>query len=94
MRFTKILTTAAIVALVGTSAMAQTTAPSTTAPSATTTTATPMATTKPAAGTMSKKTPVLSDVSKACSAQADAKGLHGKDRKTFRSTCKKNGGKA
>ena len=33
-------------------------------------------------------------VSKACSTQADAKGLHGKDRKKFRSDCKKNGGKA
>lgn len=89
MRLNKILTAAAILALVSTSAMAQTTAPSTT-----TTTATPMATTKPATGTMSKKAPVLSDVSKACSAQADAKGLHGKERKTFRSSCKKNGGKA
>jgi len=32
-------------------------------------------------------------VSKACSDQATAKGLHGKERKTFRSECKKNGGK-
>jgi hypothetical protein len=30
--------------------------------------------------------------SKACSAQADAKGLHGKARKKFRSECKKRGG--
>ena len=29
-----------------------------------------------------------------CSKQADAKGLHGKERKTFRSACKKTGGKA
>jgi phosphate-selective porin len=29
-----------------------------------------------------------------CSKQADAKGLHGKERKTFRSECKKSGGKA
>jgi hypothetical protein len=42
----------------------------------------------PAAG-MDKKS-----VSKACSAQADAKGLHGKARKKFRSACKRHGGKA
>jgi hypothetical protein len=33
-------------------------------------------------------------VSKACSDQANAKGLHGKARKKFRSECKHNGGKA
>ena len=33
-------------------------------------------------------------VSKACSDQASAKGLHGKARKKFRSACKRNGGKA
>jgi hypothetical protein len=32
-------------------------------------------------------------ISKACSDQADAQKLHGKERKTFRATCKKNGGK-
>ncbi len=31
-------------------------------------------------------------ISKACSDQATAKGLHGKERKTFRAACKKNGG--
>jgi hypothetical protein len=35
-----------------------------------------------------------SAVSVECSRQADAKGLHGKERHKFRSTCKKNGGKA
>ena len=44
-------------------------------------------------------TPANSDaeksaISKACSDQANTKGLHGKDRKKFRSECKKNGGKA
>jgi hypothetical protein len=44
-------------------------------------------------------TPAKSDadkkaISKACSDQANAKGLHGKDRKKFRAECKKNGGKA
>jgi hypothetical protein len=33
-------------------------------------------------------------VSKSCSDQADAKGLHGKARKQFRSECKRNGGNA
>ena len=32
-------------------------------------------------------------VSKACSDQADAKGLHGKERKKFRSECKQKGAK-
>ena len=31
-------------------------------------------------------------ISKACSDQANAKGLHGKPRKTFRAACKKRGG--
>jgi len=33
-------------------------------------------------------------VSKSCTDQADAKGLHGKERKKFRSACKKTAGKA
>ncbi len=32
-----------------------------------------------------------SAISKACSAQADAKGLHGKERSNFRNSCKKKG---
>jgi hypothetical protein len=32
-------------------------------------------------------------ISKTCSDQASAKGLHGKERKTFRADCKKSGGK-
>jgi hypothetical protein len=32
-------------------------------------------------------------ISKACSAQANTKGLHGKARKEFRLACKKRGGK-
>jgi hypothetical protein len=39
--------------------------------------------------TMDKKA-----IAKSCSQQADAKGLHGKERKKFRSACKHNGGKA
>jgi psiF repeat len=33
-------------------------------------------------------------IAKSCSDQANAKGLHGKARKIFRSACKHNGGKA
>jgi hypothetical protein len=32
-------------------------------------------------------------ISKSCSDQANTKGLHGKDRKKFRSECKHNAGK-
>jgi hypothetical protein len=32
-------------------------------------------------------------ISKACSEQADAKGLHGKQRKKFRSECRRKGAK-
>jgi hypothetical protein len=43
---------------------------------------------QPAAGATDKKA-----ISKSCSDQANAKALHGKERKKFRSECKKNGGK-
>ncbi|HEY1983471.1 MAG TPA: PsiF family protein [Xanthobacteraceae bacterium] len=43
---------------------------------------------QPAAGATDKKA-----ISKSCSDQANAKGLHGKERKKFRSECKHNGGK-
>ena len=33
-------------------------------------------------------------ISKSCSDQANAKGLHGKERKHFKSKCKHHGGKA
>ncbi|HWV96044.1 MAG TPA: PsiF family protein [Xanthobacteraceae bacterium] len=62
---------------------AQSTAPAATAPAAKTTTA-------PAPKAKSER----SAVSVECSKQADAKGLHGKERHKFRATCKKNGGKA
>jgi hypothetical protein len=42
-----------------------------------------------AAATSDKKA-----ISKACSDQANAKGLHGKARKKFRSDCKHSGGKS
>jgi len=59
------------------SAFAQTAAP-----------AAPAATTAPAAK-MDKKPVVHTAASLECSKEADAKGLHGKERKKFRSDCKK-----
>ena len=44
---------------------------------------------KPAAGAMAKPKAERSAKSLECSKQADAKGLHGKERKKFRSECKK-----
>ena len=43
--------------------------------------------------TSSKSTAAKEAISKACSDQANAKGLHGDERKKFRAACKKNGGK-
>ena len=48
----------------------------------------PPAADQAAAGTMDKKA-----ISKACSDQANAKNLHGKERKKFRAKCKREGGK-
>lgn len=50
-------------------------------------------TAKPAATTSTAAKPAVADpqkqaISKKCSADADAKGLHGKDRKKFRDQCK------
>jgi psiF repeat len=56
--------------------------------------------TKPATSKPAPATPAAGSdkadkkaISKTCSDQATAKGLHGKERKTFRAECKKNGGK-
>jgi hypothetical protein len=71
-------------------AASQTTTPA--APAATTTTTAPaMTTTKPAMATTKPAMTGKMDktaISKKCSADADAKGLHGKDRKKFRDSCK------
>jgi phosphate-selective porin len=67
---------------------------------------TPAATPAPATAPMAKSAPAKmapaetkaekprTEASLECSKQADAKGLHGKERKTFRSECKKTGAKA
>jgi hypothetical protein len=68
------------------SAFAQTTAPATPAPA----TAAPAAKAEPAEKKAEKP---RTAVSLECSKQADTKGLKGKERKTFRSECKKAGGK-
>jgi hypothetical protein len=68
-------------------ASSQTTAPAT-AP------ASKMAPAPKAAAPAAKAKPERTAASLECSKQADAKGLHGKERKKFRSECKKNAGKA
>lgn len=94
MRFVRTFTAAAIVTLISANAMAQTATPSTTTTTPATTA--PAATAKTTVTTTKQKAaqPAQTEVSKACSAQADAKGLHGKERSKFRSQCKKNGGKS
>lgn len=76
-------TTVAALLLAG-PASAQSTAPA----------AAPAAKSAPATTAAPKAKAERSAVSLECSKQADAKGLHGKERHKFRSTCKKNGGKA
>ncbi len=87
----RILASFALASFVTGGAFAATaTATTTTAPAAATTTTTTTTPAKPKA-TM---TPAKTSISKQCSALADQKGLHGKDREKFRAACKKNGGKA
>jgi psiF repeat len=83
MRFSKTLMMTAFVVLIGSSGTIAQTAP----------------TAKPVAGQRTSAAKFTSDtnkkvISKACSDQATAKGLHGKERKAFRSACKRRGGKA
>jgi hypothetical protein len=84
MKLLSILAVAGALAVSGSAfaASAPVVAPAT--PAATTTAPAAMAT-KPAA-TMGKMDKTA--ISKKCSADADAKGLHGKDRKKFRDSCK------
>lgn len=56
-------------------------------------TAAPTAKSTPAAKMAPADKP-RTEASLECSKQADAKGLHGKERRTFRSECKKTAGKA
>jgi hypothetical protein len=88
----RLLMTAAASLMLAGSAFAQTTAPATpAAPSAKTA---PAKTAPAKAETPKAAKPERTAASLECSKQADAKGLHGKERKKFRSDCKKNAGKA
>jgi cytoskeletal protein RodZ len=99
MKITYALALAGVLAFSGSAFAASSTATTTdttvkpaTATTTTTTTATAAAT-KPTAATTKVTKPVTTDaqkqaISKKCSADADAKGLHGKDRKKFREQCK------
>lgn len=80
----RILVATASLMLAG-SAFAQTAAPATPAPAAKT---------APAKAEAPKAKSERTAASLECSKQADAKGLHGKERKKFRSECKKTAGKA
>ena len=86
MKLLPIFATAAAIAIIGAAGLAQT-PPATNTPGA--------AATKPAATTPAVK-PTRAEkaaISKACSEQADAKNLHGNERKKFRAECKRSGGK-
>ena len=80
--------TAFAVLLFTTSSFAQSTAPATPAP-----VAKPAPAIKAAPAEKKAEKPRTA-ASIECSKQADAKGLHGKERKTFRSECKKAGTKS
>lgn len=81
----RILVAAAASLMLAGSAFAQTAAPATPAPAAKT---------APAKAEAPKAKSERTAASLECSKQADAKGLHGKERKKFRSECKKTAGKA
>jgi hypothetical protein len=49
--------------------------------------------TSPSSSDYAVSGPSKQAISKACSDQANAKGLHGKARKSFRAKCKRHGGK-
>ena len=85
MKLLPIFGTAAAIAVIGAAGFAQ--SPVTTTPGAAA--AKPAATTPAAKPTRAEK----AAISKACSEQADAKKLHGKERKKFREECKRSGGK-
>ena len=102
MNFVKMTAAAAVLALGATVAMAQTattpSAPVAPKPPVAATTPPPSATAAPAAAKKGAKQATTPE-GIACSAEADAKGLHGKERTKFRNACKKDklkaaGGKA
>lgn len=50
----------------------------------------PAATTPPSAKQKAQLKKPMTPIAAQCSSEADAKGLHGKERQKFRSACKKN----
>ncbi len=81
--------TLAALLLTGT-AFAQTTSP---APAPSTPPSAAKTAPAPKAAKAAKAKPETSTASKECSAEADAKGLHGKERKKFRAQCMREAGK-
>ncbi len=89
MKITSGILFAVLTVFAGSAALAQTAAP--VKPAVAAPVATPVEVAKPSA-----KKPAMNDDAKAakskeCSAEADAKKLHGKERKKFRDECKKAG---
>lgn len=68
-------------------AFAQTTSP---APATSTPPSAAKTAPAPKAAKAAKAKPEMSTASKECSAEADAKGLHGKERRKFRAECKRD----
>jgi hypothetical protein len=85
MRITTILASVALAGFVSSGAFAAAT-------STATKPAAPAATTVVPKKPVTTMSPEKTAISKQCSALADAKKLHGKEREKFRAACKKNGG--
>jgi hypothetical protein len=81
-----VFATATLLSFAPAAAFAQATQPATT-PAAKSSSPAPTA---PAPASSDSSSKPRSAVSMECSKQADAKGLHGKERKQFRSECRKN----
>jgi hypothetical protein len=88
-KISSLATATAVSLLLMGSAFAQTTAPAKTEPAKTETTKTETTKTETKAPAEKKAEKPRTAASLECSKEADAKGLHGKERKKFRSQCKK-----
>jgi hypothetical protein len=88
-KISSLATATAVSLLLMGSAFAQTTAPAKTEPSKTEPAKTETTRTETKAPAEKKAEKPRTAASLECSKEADAKGLHGKERKKFRSACKK-----
>jgi hypothetical protein len=88
-KISSLATATAVSLLLMGSAFAQTTAPAKTEPSKTEPAKTETTRTEAKAPAEKKAEKPRTAASLECSKEADAKGLHGKERKKFRSACKK-----